>query len=124
MLLRERVRVREGVKSSDGVAVAVIEGDELRVRVAVLLNDRDAVRVAEKEGESDEEPDGDPDGEGELLPEREGDAPTVREAVARGVAEGEGVALSPGASHVHDTVHVVPERTSACRRANDGWRER
>lgn len=111
--LRERVRVREGVKSCDGVAVAVIEGDELRVRVAVLLNDRDAVRVAEKEGESDEEPDGDPDGEGELLPEREGDAPTVREAVARGVAEGEGVALSPGASHVHDTVHVVPERTSA-----------
>lgn len=94
----ERDRVREGVKSSEGLVVTVTEGEVLRVRVAEREKERlfEAVRLQVGVSLADDEDEG--VSVGELDPVREGVAPSDWEAVSRGVSVGRGVSSGMGGS--------------------------
>lgn len=103
----EDVKLRDSVREEDGGAqsnsssekqvLGLTVGLTLRVRLTVARGLTVGARLCERLLESDAEADGDPDGEGVLLPEREGDAPTVREAVDDAVWLGLGVLETDGA---------------------------
>lgn len=104
----EREFVREADQSSEEVAVAVREGEVLRVRVRVrvplAVGITDSLAVEEAEGELL----GLRLSEGDVVAVPEALAPSLTVALLLAVEEGEGVPLGGGGSQLHVTCTGVP----------------